>query len=101
VTAMQLTIDGAEVRHPPPRPRPLTAAQAEIVRWTRAHGEIRSSEAGSALHAQRDSSCGKPLSYKCLGCCEYAASDGYSACKRLEARGVLRHVGHGRWALAT
>jgi hypothetical protein len=97
----QLTIDGGEVPYPPPRPRPLTASQREIIRWTKAHGEIRSSEAGSAVHAWRTrGTCGRPLAIECLGCCEHAASDGYGACKRLERRGLLRHAGRGRWVLA-
>lgn len=99
----QLTIDGREVPYPIPRPRPLSAAQRDIMRWARANGSIRSSEAGVAVHvhrAERGYYCGRPYKMKELGCCEWAASDGYAACRRLAARGLLRRVHRGLWVPA-
>ena len=99
--AAQLTLDGGAVPHPPPGPYRFTVAQREIVLVARALGAIRSSQAGRVMHTHRRESgrgyCGTRLPEGSLGCCEYAASDGLPACRRLEARGVLRHAGRGRW----
>lgn len=97
---------GADLRHP------LTQVQREIMRHIDVHGNIRSVEAGVMMHAARDRS--KPEHSRCeggtkrvfdidsrttrriyikrLSCCEWAATDGLEAMKRLMKRGiVIRH----------
>lgn len=100
MSVTQLTLDGGEVPYPIPRSRPLSPAQREILKWVRAKGSIRSSEAGVAVHAVHDGYyCGRLSPPSALGCCEFASSAGSAACKRLSARGLLRRERFGLWVL--
>lgn len=100
----QLTLDGREVPHPgPDRPRmtaPLNATQREILRVISDRGYITSSHAGVLVHLARDGGqgrCRRMLSMKGdePRCCQWAASDGGDAMKRLMARGFVRRSGGG------
>lgn len=90
---MQLTIDGREVPMSGLRPAPLTVAQREILRAMRTTGTIRPLNAGRIMHAHREHGCW----YCSTGVCKHASSDGWSALRRLERRGLVKHPDRGRW----
>jgi hypothetical protein len=77
-------LDGSETTHPPPHFRPMTAAQAEIVRIMRATGQIRIAQAGRIVAAhtlgERD-----------------PGTIGRDAMTRLARRGVAQRVARGIW----
>ena len=99
--AQQITIEGELVAHPVPTPAPLSGSQRAILRTIRALGELRSSEAGLMMHGARGWCAPFHAPYAPtpdrLGCCEYGATDGAAAMRRLERRGLVERVGRGRW----
>ena len=99
--ALQLTIDGREVEHPPPRgPSTRTPAQRELVRLLRL-GSLRTVEAGLVVHAHREDGCARKPHHGPLArsCCVYCSSDGLAAMRRLERRGLAKRVRKGIWQL--
>jgi hypothetical protein len=116
----QLTIGGGEVpssranatssagRY---RDAHLTESQRVILETIRREGSIRSVEAGNIVHARRTPPCygGRagagehkgPGTAARIGCCGYAATDGLSAMKKLEKRGLVKWDRPGRWVAHT
>lgn len=94
---VQLDFDGNEIEVMA-APAPFTPAQREILRLVRTYGTVTSTAAGKILHAHRDLRC-----LKCAGnqICQYAASDGGDALKRLMERGLVRRVRTGVWVAVT
>ena len=93
MTDLQLTTDGREVplrlvNRQAPR---LTPAQRDIVTiMLIEHGTIRCRTAGMIMHEHRGHH--RP---------RYYSSDGWSALRRLEKRGLVHHPKRGVWALMT
>lgn len=101
MTPRQLTIDGREEAHPP-RVVGLTERQREVLRFVRAHDDVRPIEVGTIIHAGRERPCPEPVlrpesQRRRPGCCQWASSDGAAALKRLAARGLVERVARGRW----
>lgn len=95
--AEQLNIEGGvepydEVAKRAAAYRDLSPAQKEILRVIRDDGEIRAVEAGVIIHTHRTQAgtgrCGRHRT--ALACCQYAASDGLEALKRMAKRGLVR-----------
>jgi hypothetical protein len=91
----QITFDGREVAvaAAPKNAPPLTPAQRAILLHLRAHGHIRSVEAGSYVHATDPRPCAPDHRRP------YASTDGSEAMKRLAARGLAQRDPdvRGRW----
>ena len=66
----QLSFDGTEVAHPPRAPRPLTQRQLGVLTALRACGVLAPGDFGPG---------------------------GYGVLRRPERRGLVDHIGHGRW----
>lgn len=101
--AAQLTLDGRAVPYPPPKLRPLTPCQKDLMRVLDYQGSLRSVEAGVTAHKHRLSHgghCGPVRGAKAIACCVWANSDGLSAMRRLEDRGLVRRVHAGVWVRA-
>lgn len=103
----QLGLDGSETPYPMRRLRPLTDRQREIVGLMRAcGGSVRPLEVGRLMHSGTKHPAG---SYALivdaatvsgpLSCCKYASTDGHSALRRLEQRGVVYRMRRGLWGL--
>lgn len=101
---LQLTIYGTEETLPSAAIA-LVESQRAILQHARANGGvIRSVEAGRIVHAGRNDGEGcygwiaMPGTSRREGCCEYAATDGLDAMKRLAAKGLFERGEHG-WEL--
>ena len=97
MTELQLSFDGKPIPLSALRARrvPLSAGQEDIIRVLRMTGSIRSAEAGRITYVHRPD----PVSYERAA--RYAGSDGWAALKRLEQRGLVRHVRRGLWELTS
>lgn len=100
----QLTLDGREVDLTK-APRPLNESQREILRVARSAGAIRPVNAGRIVHAHRalryvGLHADRRSSARQLGCCRFAASDGWDALERLRKRGLVRNPSRGLWVIA-
>jgi hypothetical protein len=115
----QLTIDGREVGHPVPEVvrRHWPESWVQIVRHLNRFWLIRSGEAGVIVHSLRRERLNRqecshgpgglfylypeyPLGGYFVGCCRYAATDGWACLKRMADAGVVVNVGRGVWQLA-
>lgn len=98
----QLTIDGQEVEYVSlvKRGRPFGARQRAVLRQLGFQRELRTVEAGVEVHRDRGR-CGLGkkghLQSRGIGCCAYCHADGLAVMLRLEKRGVVSHVGRGKW----
>ena len=103
----QLTLDGGEVPHPPPRWHARTEAQRDVLDLATRPEGVKAWEAGRILHEQRDSGCcwigakadRCKATKRMKACCPYGASDGADAIKRLAARGLLQRGPDRAWRL--
>lgn len=100
--SLQLDIYGgeAEIADVNALQAPFTPSQREILLIIRQLGSITSTQAGKIVHAHR----GGQLEHGCRRCkadsrghCDFAASDGRDAMKRLRDRGIVRRPKAGLW----
>lgn len=95
----QLALDGTEVPYPMRPPTPLSERQRQILAFIRLHGVVRPVEIGMLMHQGRERPCVVLLDFRRMrvGCCRHASSDGVDALRRLERRGLVRHIARGQW----
>lgn len=95
MSAEQLTLDGQRKEYPLVSVPWLTEMQRAILFYVRTRESVRSYEIGMLYHRARPSGC--VGGGKGKACCDWAAPDGWRAMSRLERRGLVVHIGRGRW----
>ena len=95
--AVQLTVDGREVKHPPPRPTILTDRQRAVLEDLRRNDGISTRLAGEVVHVVRGWCPQQAVRTDGSTCCERSTADGHKVLARLTELGLARHVGRGAW----
>lgn len=99
-------LGGAEIEHPPPAHRrvmPLDSLAISVLDTIKERRGMRAVEVGAIVHRLRGACVLSGIRYdrwtgnRSIGCCPYAASDGFLLLKRLEARGLIRKRDDGSY----